>query len=104
MTATAWPFVELDEQGIAYVQGTTTKVIEIALDRTARHLVTAEEIQAAYPSLSLSQIHAALGYYFDHQDECNRQIEERQEWADALLERLENRSLQKRLRRLKSGA
>jgi uncharacterized protein (DUF433 family) len=104
VTATAWPFVELDEAGIAYVQGTTTKVIEIALDRSERLLVTAEEIQAAYPSLSLPQIHAALGYYFDHQDECDRQIEERRERADALLERLENPALQERLRRLKSGA
>lgn len=103
MTATAWPFVELDQEGVAFVQGTTTKVIEIALERTARQLLTAEEVQSAYSALSLPQIHAALGYYYDHQAECDRQIEERRQRADALLERLENPVLQERLHRLKTG-
>ncbi len=103
MTATAWPFVELDQQGVAFIQGTTTKVIEIAIDHTARDLLTAEEIQTVYPSLTLPQIHAALGYYYDHREECDRQIEERQHRADQLLERLENPALQERLRRLKTG-
>lgn len=103
MTATAWPFVELDDEGVAYLQGTTTKVIEVALDLTARHL-SAEEIHAAYPYLSLSQIHAALGYYYDHRNECDRQIAERRDRVDALLKPLENPELQERLRQLKAGA
>jgi len=98
--ATVWPFVEQDAEGTAYVQGTTTKVIEIARDRTARGLLAAEEIQAVYPSLSLPQIHAALGYYYDHQEECDRQIDERRQQADILLKRIENPVLQERLRRL----
>jgi hypothetical protein len=44
MTATAWPFIEIDESGVAYVAGTRTKVIEIALDRIAHHW-DADEIQ-----------------------------------------------------------
>jgi uncharacterized protein (DUF433 family) len=103
MTATAWPFVELDQEGVAFVQGTTTKVIEIALDHTSR-LLSAEQIREAYPYLSLPQIHAALGYYYDHQGECERQIDERRQRADDLLERLENPALQDRLRRQKAGA
>jgi hypothetical protein len=103
VTATAWPFVEVDERGVAYLHGTTTKVIELALDRTARELLTAEEIQIVHPSLTLPQIHAALGYYYDHREECDRQIEERQQRADQLLQRLENPALQERLRRLKSA-
>ena len=103
MNATVWPFIELDREGIAYVQGTTTKVIEIAVDHTARRL-SAEEIQAAYPYLSLPQIHAAIGFYYDHRDECDRQIDRRLQRADSLLERLENPALQERLRRQKAGA
>jgi len=103
VTATAWPFVELDQKGVAYLHGTTTKVIEIALDRIARELLTAEEIQTVHPSLSLPQIHAALGYYHDHRNECDRQIEEGQRAANQLLERLENPVLQERLRRLKTA-
>lgn len=103
LTSTAWPFVEADQNGIAYIHGTTTKVIEIAVDHTARGLLTAEEIQTVYPSLTLPQIHAALGYYYDHREECDHQIEERQHRADQLLERLENPVLQRRLRTASTG-
>ena len=66
--------------------------------------VTAEDIQAAYPYVSLPQIHAALGYYYDHQDACDRQIDQRRQRADELLPQLENAALQERLRRQKAGA
>ncbi|MGD9856512.1 MAG: DUF433 domain-containing protein [Planctomycetaceae bacterium] len=103
MTATVWLFVELDQEGVAYIEGTTTKVIEIALDHTLRRL-SADEIQAAYPYLSLPQIHAALGYYYDHLGECERQIDERRQRAEDVLERVENSALQERLRQRKAGA
>ena len=35
MPATAWPFISLDETGVPFIEGTRTKVIEIALDRLA---------------------------------------------------------------------
>lgn len=60
---------------MAYVSGTQTKVIEIALDRIAHHW-DADEIQRQHPHLNLAQIHAALAYYFDHQEELDNQIEE----------------------------
>jgi hypothetical protein len=72
-------------------------LIEIALDRTARCLA-AEEIQEAYPYLSLPQIHAALGYDCDRQGECERQIDDRRQRADSLFERIENPALQEQLR------
>lgn len=103
MKATAWPFVELDERGVAYVQGTTTKVIEVALDEVVRGR-TPPQIQAAYRYLSLPQIHAALGYYHEHQDECNRQIEAAHAQADELLDVVGDSGLQEKLRRLKAGA
>jgi uncharacterized protein (DUF433 family) len=103
MTATAWPFVETDERGIAYVSGTTTKVVEIALDQIERHL-TPDEIHRAYPYLSLPQIHAALGYYHEHKQQCDDQIEEQRRRSDELLDELEDPALQERLRRMKRGA
>ncbi len=36
---------------------------------------TAEAYRADHPSLTLAQIHAALSYYFDHQDEIDAEIE-----------------------------
>jgi transcriptional regulator with XRE-family HTH domain len=60
------PHVLLDDQGVAWVGDTNTKVVEIVIDHLEGKL-SPLEIQAEYPELSLGEIHAALAYYFDHQ-------------------------------------
>jgi uncharacterized protein (DUF433 family) len=75
MARVAYPHIKETPQGVAYVSGTQTKVVEIALDRIAHHW-DADEIQRQHPHLSLGQIYAALAYYFDHQKELDEQIEE----------------------------
>ena len=75
MAGVVYPHIEDTPEGVAYVSGTQTKVIEIALDRIAHHW-DADEIQRQHPRLSLAQIYAALAYYFDHQRELDEQIEE----------------------------
>ncbi|MBS0267037.1 MAG: DUF433 domain-containing protein [Planctomycetes bacterium] len=97
MRATAWPFIVQDPSGSVFVEGTTTKVIEIALDRLAYEW-DAEEIARQHPHLSLPQIHAALGYYFENRDECDQIIEERLSRASEILGRRENLALQAKLR------
>jgi uncharacterized protein (DUF433 family) len=99
---TAWPFVEINERGVAFVQGTSTKVIEVALDEVVRGR-TPHEIHAAYPYLSLPQIHAALGYYHEHQEECDGQIAAARAKADELLDVVGSPALQEELRRIKTG-
>jgi uncharacterized protein (DUF433 family) len=66
--------VRVDEHGVAWIEGTTTRVIQVALDKIAQGW-SAEEIHAQYPYLSLAQIHAALSYYYDHQEELDAEIE-----------------------------
>jgi len=61
VVATAWPFVELNEAGIAFVRGTRTKVLEIAECHLAYHW-DADQIHRQLSGLTLPQIHAALGY------------------------------------------
>jgi uncharacterized protein (DUF433 family) len=39
------------------------------------HRWSAEELGRQYPHLTMAEIHAALGYYFDHTDEIGREIE-----------------------------
>jgi len=75
MARVAYPHIEETPEGVAYVSGTQTKVIEIAPDRIAHHW-DADEIQRQHRHLSLGQIYAALAYYFDHQRELDEQIEE----------------------------
>ncbi len=77
MIATETPtHIRVDAQGIAWVDDTNTKVIEIALDWIA-HGSSPEEIRYQHPHLSLSQIHAAFAYYYDHQAELDADIDRR---------------------------
>jgi uncharacterized protein (DUF433 family) len=63
-----------DDQGRIWIEGSGTRVIQIAVDKYA-HGWSTEEIQAQHPHLSLAQIHAALSYYYDHQEEMDAEIE-----------------------------
>ena len=66
--------IRLDDRGVAWIDETRTKVIEVALDQIA-HGWSAEEIHFQHPHLSLGQIHAALGYYHDHKVEFDAEIQ-----------------------------
>lgn len=67
--------IRLDEGGVAWIDETRVKVIEVAMDWLA-HRSSAEEMHLQYPHLSVAQIHAALAYYHDHKDSFNKAIEE----------------------------
>ena len=97
MPATAWPFIWLDDTGVPIIEGTRTKVIEIALDRLA-HEWSADEICRQHAGLTLPQVHAALGYYFDNRTECDRQIEDSWKRAEEICSRRENTVLLAKLR------
>src|SRR3712207_2477226 len=74
-TAVLAPIV-LDEQGVAYIEGTTAKVIEVALAKETSGL-TPEALQEELPHLTLAQIYAALAYYHQHKQELDGDIERR---------------------------
>lgn len=63
----------IDESGVARLVGRQTKVVEIVMDKLAWNW-TPEQIQAQHPHLSLSDIHSALTYYYDHRKEIDDQI------------------------------
>src|SRR3954452_23825005 len=43
-----------------------------------------DEIVSEYSTITLSDVHAALAYYFDHRDEVDREITDGQEFAEKL--------------------
>lgn len=51
--------VQIDARGVAWIDETNVKVIEVVLDRLA-HGWSPEEIHFQHPHLCLAQIHAAL--------------------------------------------
>ena len=74
MSTVLTSLIELDENGVAWISGANTKVIEVVLDRIA-YGWSPEEIHFQHPHLSLAQIHSALSYYYEHQPELNDEIE-----------------------------
>jgi uncharacterized protein (DUF433 family) len=74
MTAVSTNHILLDDRGVAWIDDTNVKVIEVVLDKLA-HGSTVEEMHLQYPHLSEAQIHAALAYYHDHKAEFDAQIE-----------------------------
>jgi uncharacterized protein (DUF433 family) len=95
-TTTA-PHIWMDERGRAWIDDTNVKVIEVVLDHVA-YGWSAEEIHAQHSHLSLSQIYAALGYYYDHLAECDREIEASRQRAVALAAEVAASPLRQRLR------
>lgn len=67
--------IRLDERGVAWVEKTRVKVMEVALDHVA-YGWSAEEIHRQHPHLSLAQTHAALAFYYDHQAEFDQAMRE----------------------------
>lgn len=89
--------IRLDDRGIAWIDDTTTKVIEVALDRIA-HGWSAEEIHFQHPHLSLGQIHAALAYYHDHEPDFKAEIQRSMERVEQLRAKVGESPIRKRLR------
>lgn len=75
MSTVAYPHIEVGPNGRLYIAGTPFKVRQIVLDHIA-YRWGAEEIQREHPQLTLGQIHIALGYYYDHKEALDREIEE----------------------------
>jgi len=64
-------------KGAPVIEGTGIQVMDIAV---RYHLLgnPSDEILAAYPDLTLSQVHDALSYYYDHKEEMDK------EWKNSL--------------------
>jgi uncharacterized protein (DUF433 family) len=89
--------VHTDKQGVAWIDDTNVKVIEVVLDRLA-YGWSPEEIHFQHPHLSLGQIYAALAYYYDNQAEMDREIERQLRESDALAAAAQESPLRARLR------
>jgi uncharacterized protein (DUF433 family) len=91
--------IHRDAEGRAWIDDTNIKVIEVALDHIA-YGWSADEIHVQHPHLSLAQIHAALSFYFDYQDEFDRRIEASLQEADRLAAESKDSPLRRGLRLL----
>jgi uncharacterized protein (DUF433 family) len=83
MAAVLNSLIELDERGIPWIVGANTKVVEVVLDKMA-YGWSPEEMHRQHSHLSMAQIHAALSYYYEHQDEVDADIERRDRYVEEL--------------------
>ena len=100
MTAIFATQIEIDSRGIAWIGGTKVKVVEVVLDKTA-YGWSPEEIHFQHPNLSLAQVHAAMTYYYENQDELDAQIRRTFEESGNLAREVSDAGLRRKLRSLK---
>jgi uncharacterized protein (DUF433 family) len=99
MSTVTTSHIELDAEGRAWIASANTKVIEVVLDKLAWGW-SPEGICLQHRQLSLAQIHAALSYYYDHQDEIDAEIAEQMREYEELRTQAENPPLRQKLRAL----
>jgi len=88
--------IEIDNEGVAWITGANTKVIEVALDKIA-YGWSPDEMHFQHPHLSLAQIHSALAYYYDNKEKLDAEIERRYREGEAMAVRLSNPVLRQKL-------
>lgn len=101
MIETGYKHIVLSANNVAMIAGTRTKVIELVLDCQA-YGWSPEELQFQHPIFTMGQIHSALAYYWDHQDELDADIERRWHEVKQLRQSRKLTSLEKRLKARKA--
>ena len=89
--------IHLDDSYVAWIDDTNVKVIEVVLDNLAYGWSPAE-IHFQHPNLSLAQIHAALSYYYDHQEEFDTEIDRQMREVKAMAAKASDSPFRRRLR------
>jgi len=102
------PPLHADQHGIVYVGGTRVTLDSIVW--TFLQGSTAESIAEAFPSVSLYDVYARIGYYLKHSEQVDAYLAERKQaseqvraqavsspeyklWRERLLERAKDRGL-----------
>lgn len=98
MSTTTSPHIVLDERGVAWIDDTNVKVLEVALEKIAQGSSPEETYDQHRGYLSLGQIHAALAWYYDHQTEFDGEISRQVKEFDLLRGQSLNSPLRQRLR------
>ena len=78
---TEYEHIAIGEDGIPMISGSTMKVIELVTGKIS-YGWSPEELHFQHPCLTLGQIHSALAYYWDHEEELNQEIERRLEQVE----------------------
>ncbi|EAZ92817.1 DUF433 domain-containing protein [Crocosphaera chwakensis] len=81
--STDYKYINLNEQGTAIITGSTLKVIDLVMAKMA-YGWTPEEIQINHRHLTMSQIHSAFAYYWEHKEQLDQEIQQEVEYVKKL--------------------
>lgn len=95
--ATTYAHITVDQQGVPWIGGTTTKVVELIAELKA-YGWSPEEMAYQHPHLTLAQVHSALAFYWDHRAEIEADLRRREETVEQLQEEIGEHPLVTRLR------
>jgi uncharacterized protein (DUF433 family) len=98
MATVEYGHIAIGPDGTAMLAGTNTKVVEIVLDHLA-YAFDATEIAREHPHLTLGQIHSALGYYYDHRQEMDEDVQRRLQRVDAIRAEIGDGTITDKLRK-----
>ena len=94
---TQYRHIVLDDARVPTIDGTTMKVVDLVAAQQA-YGWSPEELAFQFPHLTLGQIHSALAYYWDHQQELDRDIARDLDIVDELRRRTPEAPIVARLR------
>ena len=97
LVETCYEHITFDSKGVPIISGTTTKVIELVVERLA-YGWSPEELQFQHQYLTLGQIYSALAYYADHFDELDKDIDSRYHKAENLRQASKTSPLLQKIR------
>ncbi len=101
MATTVRALIEIDDEGVAWITGANTKVVEVVLDKIA-YGWSPEEMCLQHPHLSLAQVHSALAYYYENKEKLDAQIERERQEAEALAAEASDPVFRRKLLELKN--
>lgn len=93
---TALLHIHKDERGVAWIDDSNVKVVEVILDHVQGN--SPEQIHEEYPHLSLAQVYTSLAYYYDHRQEIDALMQQWQERYEAEYAKPENQALRREIR------
>jgi uncharacterized protein (DUF433 family) len=96
MSTVAYPHIDIRENGKAYIQGTGYKVR--ILVQEFLNGMRVEDMEREHVGLTRNHIYAALTYYYDHQEEMDRENEELKALEKQLREEYEKTPAAEKLR------
>jgi uncharacterized protein (DUF433 family) len=94
---TRYEHIVLNDNGVPMIAGTTMKVVELVLDHLA-YGWSPEELHFQHPYLTMGQVHSALAYYWDHQEELDQEIERITEYVKRMRRTIGPTPFEKRLK------